>query len=77
MSLYRHIPRPPLDQHVAWLWYYADFKPGHDREHVLPDGTFDLIINLEDRPRKLLIVKMRANSIPLSGVGSPALKRSF
>jgi hypothetical protein len=53
MSLYRHIPRPPLDQHVEWLWYYADFKPDHDREHVLPDGTFDLIINLEDRPRKL------------------------
>ncbi|HEV7927549.1 MAG TPA: helix-turn-helix domain-containing protein [Verrucomicrobiae bacterium] len=53
MSIYRRIPRPPLEQHVEWLWYYADFQPDHDREHVLPDGTFDLIINLEDRPRKL------------------------
>ncbi len=53
MSVYRHMPRPPLDQHVEWLWYYIDFQPDHHREHVLPNGTFDLIINLEDRPRKL------------------------
>jgi AraC-like DNA-binding protein len=53
VSIYRHIPRPPLGQHIEWLWYYADFLPDHDREHVLPDGSFDLIINLEDRPRKL------------------------
>ena len=53
MSIYRHIPRPPLGQHIEWLWYYSNFQPDHDREHVLPDGTFDLIINLEDRPRKL------------------------
>jgi AraC-like DNA-binding protein len=53
MSIYRHLPSPPLEHHVEWLWYYADFQPDHNREHVLPDGTFDLIINLEDRPRKL------------------------
>jgi AraC-like DNA-binding protein len=53
MSIYRHIPRPPLGQHVEWLWHYENFVPDHDREHVLPDGAFDLIINLEDRPRKL------------------------
>ena len=53
LSIFRHIPRPPLSQHVEWLWYYADFQPDHAREHVLPDGCFDLIINLEDRPRKL------------------------
>lgn len=53
MSIYRHIPAPPLGQHVEWLWYYDDIQPDHDREHVLPDGAFDLIINLENRPRKL------------------------
>jgi AraC-like DNA-binding protein len=53
MSIYRQKPHPPLARHVEWLWYYADFMPDHDREHVLPDGSFDLIINLEDRPRKL------------------------
>jgi AraC-like DNA-binding protein len=53
MSVYRHIPSPPLGQHVEWLWYYDDFQPDHDREHVLPQGAFDLMFNLEDRPRKL------------------------
>ena len=53
MSIYRHIPRPPLRQHVQWLWYYDDLQTDHQREHVLPDGSFDLIINLENRPRKL------------------------
>jgi AraC-like DNA-binding protein len=42
-----------LGQHVEWLWYYDELQADHDREHVLPDGAFDLIINLEDRPRKL------------------------
>ena len=53
MSLYRHVPSPPLNQYVDFFWYYVDFLPDHDREHVLPDGTFELIINLQDTPRKL------------------------
>ena len=53
MSIYQRIPAPPLSQYIAWLWYYVDYFPDHDRQFVLPDGTFELIINLEDRPRKL------------------------
>jgi AraC-like DNA-binding protein len=53
VPIYRIAPRAPLKRHVEWLWHYTDFQPDHDREHVLPDGGFDLIINLEDRPRKL------------------------
>ena len=53
MNIYRHKPHPPLGHHIEWLWYYVDLTPDHDREHVLPDGCFDLIINLENRPRKL------------------------
>jgi hypothetical protein len=53
VPIYRIEPRPPLSQHVEWLWHYTDLQPDHEREHVLPDGGFDLIINLEDRPRKL------------------------
>jgi len=43
----------PLSAFVEWLWYYDDLFMDHDREHVLPDGTFELVINLEERPRKL------------------------
>jgi AraC-like DNA-binding protein len=53
MGIYRRIPAPPLDRYVAWLWHYDDFFPDHDREHVLPDGSFELIINLQEEPRKL------------------------
>ena len=53
MSIYQRIPCAPLNKYISWLWYYSDFHPDHEREHVLPDGTFELVINLEDRPRKL------------------------
>jgi AraC-like DNA-binding protein len=53
MSIYQHVPGPPLAQHIDRLWYYVDFQPDHDREHVLPDGTFELLINLQETPRKL------------------------
>jgi len=53
MAIYRHLPASPLRQYIDWLWYYVDYYPEQDRQHVLPDGTFELIINLEERPRKL------------------------
>lgn len=53
MSIYQRVPAAPLNQYIGWLWCYTDYHPDHERQHVLPDGTFELIINLEDRPRKL------------------------
>jgi AraC-like DNA-binding protein len=53
MSVYQRVPAAPLNKHVSWLWYYRDYYPDHERQFVLPDGTFELIINLEERTRKL------------------------
>lgn len=53
MGIYRHSPAPPLNQFVELFWHYVDLIPDHDREHVLPDGTFELIFNLQETPRKL------------------------
>jgi len=53
MGIYRHIPAPPLNQYVDFCWYFVDLSPDHDREHVLPNGTFELIVNLQETPRKL------------------------
>jgi len=53
MSIYQHMPHPRLSPCVYWFWYYVDYHPGHERQHVLPDGTLELIINLQDTPRKL------------------------
>lgn len=53
MLFRQHVPREPLARYVDWFWFYADLYPPHRREHVLPDGTFELIINLRDEPRRL------------------------
>ena len=46
-------PAPPLDQFVEWFWFYADLQAGHSVERILPDGTFELVIELSGVPRKL------------------------
>lgn len=53
MLFRQHVPCEPLGRYVDWLWFYADLYPAHGREHVLPDGTFELIIDLRDEPRRL------------------------
>jgi AraC-like DNA-binding protein len=53
MILRRHIPAPPLDRFVEFFWYYADWDGAHPMERVLPDGTFELVINLRDESRRL------------------------
>ena len=51
MIFCRHFPREPLSQYVDWLWFFEKMDLPHRREHVLPDGTFELIINLHDDRR--------------------------
>lgn len=52
--LYRmHQPGPPLDEFVHWFWFYSDLHADHTRERILPDGTFELVIDLSEVPRRL------------------------
>ncbi len=53
MIFCRHIPAKPLARFVDWFWFFEDLYPLHRREHVLPDGTFELIIDLRDEARHL------------------------
>src|SRR5262245_23168151 len=53
MNFCRRTPCPQLAPFVDWLWYYDGLEVTHDKEHVLPDGTFELIINLDNDPRRL------------------------
>jgi len=53
MIFRRHIPAEPLARFIEFFWFYEDLYPNHSREHVLPDGTFELIIDLRETPRKL------------------------
>lgn len=53
MLLRRHIPDPPLARFIEFLWYFEDWDGTHAMEQILPDATFELVINLRDGPRKL------------------------
>src|SRR5262249_31606422 len=47
-----YIPRSPLANFVDFFWYYEGLEFPHERDRVLPDGSMQLIINLdEDRLR--------------------------
>jgi AraC-like DNA-binding protein len=44
-------PIGPLASHVEMLWYCELYPSAHRKERVLPNGRFQLIINLSDDPR--------------------------
>jgi AraC-like DNA-binding protein len=43
-------PGRPLAPYVEALWYYDGYQTAHHQERVLPDGRFQLIIDLERGP---------------------------
>ena len=52
MRFYHHIPPPPLSEFVELLWLYEGYRQPHAKERLLPDGSMELVINLnEDRVR--------------------------
>lgn len=51
MLFLKHTPAAPLQDLVEYLWLVTD-APSHGRERILPTGTLELVINLdEDRIR--------------------------
>jgi len=53
MNYVERLPGPPLSEYIERLWYFDSLDLPHTRERVLPDGGFELVINLQDEPRKL------------------------
>jgi AraC-like DNA-binding protein len=45
-----HRPTPPLDSYLESLWYYDGYVAEQHKERVLPDGRFQLIIDLTEGP---------------------------
>lgn len=49
MTLFRiYRPSPPLSAYINIFWLYKGYHPPHEMERVLPDGSMELIINLEE-----------------------------
>jgi AraC-like DNA-binding protein len=47
MEYLTHKPAPPLDTLVENLWWLGD-APEHARERIIPSGTFELVVNLDE-----------------------------
>ncbi|WP_212927821.1 helix-turn-helix domain-containing protein [Oceanobacillus sp. J11TS1] len=41
-------PQRPLSNFINIFWYYKSYKLPHEMERVLPDGSMELVINLEE-----------------------------
>ncbi|HEV3165210.1 MAG TPA: helix-turn-helix domain-containing protein [Isosphaeraceae bacterium] len=47
--IYRaYIPGPPLSEFVELFWFYEGYTQPHAKERILPTGTTELVINLQD-----------------------------
>lgn len=53
MLLHLHTPGPPLDRFVEVVTFYADYRPDHSKERLLPDGGVEIIIDLTEDPKRL------------------------
>src|SRR5580704_8310199 len=48
MGSYLHTPAPPLSEFVELLWLYEGYRQPHKKERLLPDGSMELVINLNE-----------------------------
>jgi AraC-like DNA-binding protein len=48
MLVRSYVPRAPLRQFVSDFWLYENYVGGHQRELILPSGTFEMVFNLQE-----------------------------
>ena len=48
MIFHSYIPRAPLCHFVTDFWLYENYDGAHERELILPSGTFEMVFNLQD-----------------------------
>jgi len=49
----RYKPHPALSAFVEDLWLYDGYVPTHERERILPSGTFELVLNLRENELRI------------------------
>jgi AraC-like DNA-binding protein len=63
MFFLTQLPCLGLQAQVDWYWFYEGLTPTHQLERVLPDGTFELVINLRSESRHVFA---RENLTPIA-----------
>lgn len=48
MASYHYKPAPPLDRFVSVIWMMESAAAPHARERLLPDGSVEMVFNLQD-----------------------------
>jgi AraC-like DNA-binding protein len=43
-----YVPRAPLSEFVTDFWLYENYESDHQRELILPSGTFEMVFNLHE-----------------------------
>jgi AraC-like DNA-binding protein len=43
-----YVPRAPLCEFVSDFWLYENYEGEHQRELILPSGTFEIVFNLQE-----------------------------
>jgi AraC-like DNA-binding protein len=49
----RYRPHRALSDFVEDLWLYDGYVPAHARERILPSGTFELVLNLQENELRI------------------------
>jgi len=63
-------PEPPLASHVELLWYYDGDATTHHKEYVLPNGKFQIIIDLSSGRGMVCGVRSRHSVIDPAAIHS-------
>ena len=48
MRFYKQVPAPPLSDFVELFWLYEGYRQPHKKERLLPDGSMELVVNLNE-----------------------------
>ena len=51
MYLKTYIPAPPLNKYITLFTYYKQYNPDYSATKILPDGSVELLILLDDIQR--------------------------
>jgi hypothetical protein len=46
-------PAPPLSQFVEMCWLFGGHAPAHAKERVLPTGTMEFVVNLDENESRI------------------------
>src|SRR5215469_12319949 len=61
MRFQRYIPAAPLNDFVRDFWVYENYVPSsHLNERILPSGTIELVINLQERQLRIYNQDLRS-----------------